>query len=116
MSNGTHRPQHVIERDSAVAVRLLSGPTPLRALADELGLTQASAYRSLWRLRKQGLVDKSRDGSRTPVWQLNEAGVGAAQAAATNQQPLPVAPEPAAEPTPEPVPVAPESPPEVPSF
>lgn len=117
MSNGTHRPQHVIDRDSAVAVRLLQGPTALRTLAEELGLSNASAYRAVWRLRKQGLVNKSRDGSRTPTWQLTEQGVPAAQAASAGQ-PLPASEsiETPVEPTPEAPPVVPEAPPEVPAF
>lgn len=116
MSNGTRRPAYIIQRDHEVAQRLLGGPRALRPLAEESALTQASTYRALYRLRTQGFVDKSRDGSRTPTWALTEAGVVYASSPLP-AEPAPVAPPPPVVEAPVEVPVAPTvAPPEVPQF
>lgn len=107
----SRRPDNVVQRDHQVAVHLLQGPKSMRDLATELGHDKiANTYRSVWRLRRDGLVDKSTTGSRTPVWQLTEAGVAQATGWTGEVQSVPVpTPEPVAEaPTPEPQVPAPE--------
>lgn len=93
----TRRPAHVVTRDQSVAVLLLQGQRALAGIVETLGGETKSddVYRSLWRLRKEGVVEKVATGSRTPEWKLTEGGVGWAQQAQMTPAP---APQPAPEP------------------
>lgn len=88
MSDVSRRPAAVVQRDETVSISLVLGPKTLAQVAEELGMASNQVYGAFWRLRRQGFVEKTRVGSRTPVWQLTPEGqtyvqqVQAAQAAA----------------------------------
>lgn len=68
MTRTIKRPDKTLARDDAVLWTLRSRAWSLAALQEELDLPWGLAYCSLCRLREAGLVEKVRDGSRTPLW------------------------------------------------
>lgn len=64
---GRPRPQTTIDRDKQV-LDALAGETKTREqLVEATGLTKNQVYLSLWRLRKDGLAERTRDGGKH-VW------------------------------------------------
>ena len=70
---GRPRPAEVKERDERVLVGVIAQPGSNRqALEDALGLTQNEVYMSLFRLRKEGKIEKRREGGKH-AWYAVEA-------------------------------------------
>lgn len=62
------------ERDEQVIRAFADGAKPLADVSTALSMAGNVVYGSVWRLRRDGLVEKARVGGRTPVWQLTDAG------------------------------------------
>jgi hypothetical protein len=111
VSDITRRPANVVERDEKVARALVDGAKTLLTTAEVTELPKNQTYGSLWRLRRDGLVQKTNIGSRTPVWELTQEG---ADRLGVPLPPRAEAPAPAPEgeaPPPEAEAPAPEAPP-----
>jgi predicted ArsR family transcriptional regulator len=70
---GRPRPQDTINRDEKV-YQLLSnkGPLTRTQIAEELGVTPGIAYMSLFRLKKEGYVERgpgTKEDARSNTWQ-----------------------------------------------
>jgi CRP-like cAMP-binding protein len=64
---GRPRPDTTIQRDEQVRTAIGAEGKTREDLATETGLTKSEVYLSLHRLRKQGLVERTRDGGKH-VW------------------------------------------------
>lgn len=64
---GRPRPQSTIDRDQQVLGALTADGKTREDLVTTTGLTKTQVYLSLYRLRTQGLVERSRDGGKH-VW------------------------------------------------
>lgn len=71
-----HRPAATINRDERVLAFISEhGPSTMRELLEHLELDYsqyALAYNAVRRLQAAGLLVKTRDGSRTPLWATPE--------------------------------------------
>lgn len=64
---GRPRPDSTIQRDEQVLAAIGTEGKTREDLATETGLTKSEVYLSLHRLRKQGKVERTRDGGKH-VW------------------------------------------------
>ena len=78
---GRSRPADVVERDEKVLSAVTAEGITREAIAEATGLDSVRVYQSLWRLRRDGLVVRSRSG-RTHHWMLASAA-GSETAATT---------------------------------
>ena len=66
---GRPRPQETIERDDKVVASLQDSPKTTGELAEELGVEKGIAYLSIYRLRREGRVQKQ-TSDKGRVWVL----------------------------------------------
>lgn len=78
---GRSRPADVVERDEKVLSAVTAEGITREAIAEATGLDSVRVYQSLWRLRRDGLVVRGRNG-RTHHWMLASAA-GSETAATT---------------------------------
>src|SRR5690606_22959759 len=69
---GRGRPADVVERDEKVLSAVTAEGITREKIAEVTGLDPTRVYQSLWRLRRDGKVERTRDG-RTHAWKLKEA-------------------------------------------
>lgn len=86
---GRGRPNDVVERDAKVLAAVTAEGITREAIAAAIGIDTVRVYQSLWRLRRDGLVERAREG-RGHSWKRTGAAPQVAQPAA----------EPASEPEP----------------
>jgi predicted Rossmann fold nucleotide-binding protein DprA/Smf involved in DNA uptake len=67
---GRPRAQETINRDDAVLKALGDGPQTKEQLVQKLGLKDTHVYLSLWRLRRDGKVEKVSDPDTRHLWRL----------------------------------------------
>lgn len=67
---GRPRAQETINRDDAVLRALGDGPLTKEALVQKLGLKDTHVYLSLWRLRRDGKVEKVSDPDTRHLWRV----------------------------------------------
>jgi len=73
---GRGRPADVVERDEKVLSAVTAEGITREKIAEVTGLDPTRVYQSLWRLRRDGKVERTRDG-RTHAWKLKEAPASA---------------------------------------
>lgn len=73
---GRPRPDSTIQRDEQVLTAVGADGKTREDLAAGTGLTKSEVYLSLHRLRKQGLVERTRDGGKH-VWKQTAAPTAA---------------------------------------
>ena len=61
---GRPRPLSTIERDRQVLAALADGGQTREQLVEKTELTKSQVYLSLWRLRKDGAIERTRDGGK----------------------------------------------------
>lgn len=66
---GRPRPESVVSRDDQVLAAVTKDGLSREALAEATGLDPTRVYQSLWRLRRDGKVERVRDG-REHTWRL----------------------------------------------
>lgn len=66
---GRPRSPETIERDARVFAALTTGPLTKEQLVAELGMRPQLVYLSLWRLKREGRVDRAADGTARHTWQ-----------------------------------------------
>jgi predicted Rossmann fold nucleotide-binding protein DprA/Smf involved in DNA uptake len=67
---GRPRSQETIQRDEAVLKTLGEGPKTKEQLVQELGVKDTHVYLSLWRLRRDGKVEKVADADTRHLWRV----------------------------------------------
>lgn len=67
---GRPRSADTIERDKRVLAALQSGPRTKEQLVEELQLRPELIYLSLWRLKRDGTVERTSDASTRHAWRL----------------------------------------------
>lgn len=72
-TRGRPRPQETIDRDEKVYQLLSKGPLSRTDIAEKLGITTQHAYMSLFRLKRDGYVERQSGGkegadARSNVW------------------------------------------------
>lgn len=69
---GRPRSQETINRDDAVLNALRNGPLTKEQLVQQLGLKDTHVYLSLWRLRRDGKVEKVSDPDARHLWRATD--------------------------------------------
>lgn len=67
---GRPRSQETIQRDETVLKTLGEGPKTKEQLVQELGVKDTHVYLSLWRLRRDGKVEKVSDPDTRHLWRV----------------------------------------------
>jgi hypothetical protein len=67
---GRPRSQETIQRDELVLKKLAEGPRTKEQLVQELGLKDTHVYLSLWRLRRDGHVERAADEDSRHLWRV----------------------------------------------
>jgi predicted Rossmann fold nucleotide-binding protein DprA/Smf involved in DNA uptake len=67
---GRPRAQETIQRDEVVLKALGAGPRTKEQLTQELGLKDTHVYLSLWRLRRDGHVERFSDADQRHLWRV----------------------------------------------
>jgi hypothetical protein len=67
---GRPRAQETINRDDVVLKALGDGPQTKEQLVQKLGLKDTHVYLSLWRLRRDGKVEKVSDSETRHLWRV----------------------------------------------
>jgi len=67
---GRPRSADTIERDKLVLTALQAGPRTKEQLVEELQLKPELVYLSLWRLKRDGTVERTSDSATRHAWRL----------------------------------------------
>jgi predicted Rossmann fold nucleotide-binding protein DprA/Smf involved in DNA uptake len=68
---GRPRSPETIQRDQSVLKALTNGPRTKEQLVEELKLKDTHVYLSLWRLRRDGEVERYSEGDTRHLWRVS---------------------------------------------